>query len=375
MASLQLAPGAAIPWRALTRHVGIFGATGSGKTNSALLLAQRAPCPVIILDAKGDLGATVAPRLRVDAMRPELIARALDLTEAQAGALYIALAWAEDTRRPVATLADLRRLLSDAMAADLSAYGLISSVSVGALQRSFLRIERDAPWLFSAAPMPDPRDTTGITVYAAHLIADMPGAYGAFAAHLLDTLYQGLGEIGDTGAPGLLVLIDEAHLLFDGAAPGIVRRIEQVTRLIRSKGVGLVYVTQSPADLPDAVLGQLGTRLQHSLRGATERQRKALRAAAETMPGEFTAADIMGLGIGEALVSVGASPAQRVRVDMARPVARASVDLAALERARMSPYTAAVFVPPPSHSTKSRPWRYWALGLALLLWGSALLLH
>lgn len=327
MTTLPLAPGAAIPHRYLTRHAGIFGATGTGKTTTLGAIAERAPCPVLILDAKGDLASLgdtlLRPAMRVDALGADLISRALELSEAQAGALAIALAWADDTGRAVATLADLRALLNDALRHDLRAdYGLVSAISVTAVQRALLRLERGAPWAFGDSSH-DPRDTRGRTVYAAADLTHLPGLYGAFAAHVLDSLYRGLGELGDVAAPGLLVMIDEAHLIFDGAPPAIVRRIEQITRLIRSKGVGLIYVTQSPSDLPAAISGQLATRIQHALRAATPQQQKALRAAAETMPGSITAADILGLETGQAIVSIPDAkgrplPGQRVAVTRGR---------------------------------------------------------
>lgn len=314
---IQLSATAAIPCRDLTRHIGIFGATGTGKTTTAAAIAERAPCPVLILDAKGDLellGKLHAPRMSLSEMGADFVARALDLSDAQAGALQIAMAWAEDSGRAVDTLAELRGLLGDTMqqAGDLAGlYGLVSPISLAAVSRGILRLERATPWLFGRGA-PDWRRVAGLNVVSCRWIADVPGLYGAFAAHVLDSLYRGLGEIGDAGAPGLMVMIDESHLLFDGASPAIVRRIDQITRLVRSKGVGLIYVTQSPADLPDSVLGQLGTRLQHGLRGATPRQQKAIRAAAETMAVAPDA--IQRLGVGEAFLSLAGGQGKRVTV-------------------------------------------------------------
>jgi hypothetical protein len=308
MTFLHLAHGADIPHRYLTRHIGIFGATGTGKSSTLAAIAERAPCPVLIFDAKGDLESLgsnlLRPAVRVDSFDADLMSRAIDLSDAQAGALQIVLAWCEDSGFPVVTLGDLRVAMNAALQRDLShSYGLLSPISVAAVQRSLLRLEREVPWLFSAAEF-DPRDTTGITVYSASGITPLPGLYGAFVAHCLDALYNGLGEVGDVAAPGLLVLIDESHLLFDGATPAIVRRIEQITRLIRSKGVGLVFATQSPSDLPSPVAGQLATRIQHALRASTPQHHKALKAAAETMPGNISAADILGLATGQAIASI-----------------------------------------------------------------------
>ncbi|MER9680811.1 DUF853 domain-containing protein [Mesorhizobium sp. M0184] len=383
MTALSLGQGAAIPHRYLTRHVGIFGATGTGKTTTLGAIAERAPCPVLILDAKGDLeslGASLLrPAMRIDAMGADLIARALDLSDAQAGALQIALAWAEDSGRAVATLADLRALLNSALQHDLSRdYGLISPISVAAVQRALLRLERGAPWAFQDSRH-DPRDTKGITVYAASELTHLPGLYGAFVAHTLDTLYRGLGELGDVPAPGLLVMIDEAHLVFDGATPTIVRRIEQITRLIRSKGVGLIYVTQSPSDLPQIIAGQLATRIQHALRASTPHHHKALKSAAETMPGNISPASILGLGTGQAIVSVpdhnGAPLAGRVvAVQRGRlPLHSVGLPPATVIRQARRETTCqpAPFRPP---DKKARPWWYWPTIVAAAIYGPMILL-
>ena len=380
MTALHLAPGLSIPHRALTRHIGIFGATGTGKTTTAAAIVERAPCPVLILDAKGDLesmGQLYRPwqaQLHLSRLGPDLISRALDLSDAQSGALQVAMAWADDTGRQVATLADLRALLGDAAAnaATLGAsYGLISALSVAAVQRAILRLERAAPWAFGPAAV-DWRDIDGVAVLSCSDIASVPGLYGATVAHILDSLYRGLGEIGDVGAPGLMVMIDESHLIFDGASPAIVRRIEQVTRLIRSKGVALVYVTQSPADLPDAIAGQLASRIQHGLRATTARQAKGLRAAAETMPGNVTAQDVLQLGTGQAIVSVPDArgvplPGRRVAI------ARGRVQLVALPPE--SPPVVRHVVAIDSHEPAeivvpetAAPWWRWPLALALALY-------
>ncbi|RVC71330.1 DUF853 family protein [Mesorhizobium sp. M00.F.Ca.ET.038.03.1.1] len=380
MTAIQLGSGAAIPYRYLTRHIGIFGATGSGKSTTLGAIAERAPCPVLILDAKGDLASLgqrlLRPAMRIDAMGADLISRALDLSEAQAGALQIAMAWAEDTRRAVVTLADLRDLLNDALCHDLaSRYGLISPVSVAAVQRALLRLERGAVWAFDESRH-DPRDTQGITVYAAAELTALPGLYGAFAAHVLEMLYSGLGEVGDVAAPGLLVLIDEAHLLFDGATPAIVRRIEQITRLIRSKGVGLIYVTQSPSDLPHIVAGQLATRIQHALRASTYHHQKALKAAAETMPGNISAASILGLATGQAIVSTPDDtgkplPGRVVSIQRGRlPLHAVALPAPVPPRQRLrrpEPSNAAPAAPRP------RPWYFWPLLCFLALWGAVAL--
>ncbi len=311
-APISIAPGHVLPPRYITRHVGIFGATGTGKTSTAATLARGLACPVLILDAKGDLGGLGRPlvpwrhaQLSVSLMGADALARALDLSEAQAGALHIALAWASDRGWPLHTLADLRGALNGVLTApDVgAAYGLVSPQSVRAVQRSILRLERGSPWAFGPRVM-DPAKGQGVAVLQASDLAAVPGLYGAFVADLLGRTFDRLGEVGDRGAAGLVIMIDESHLVFSGCPPALVQRIESVVRLIRSKGVGLVFISQSPADLPDSILAQLGSRIQHGLRAATPRQQAAARAAAETMPGNVTAADVLGLGTGEALLSL-----------------------------------------------------------------------
>lgn len=378
MTPLIIGPGAAIPARYLTRHVGIFGATGTGKTTTAAAIAERVPCPILILDAKGDLeslGKLYRPwqaQLNLSALGADLVARALDLSEPQSGALQIAFAWAQDSGRAISTLADLRALLGDvaANAAQLSeSYGLISPVSVATVQRSILRLERSAPWAFGSNSI-DWCNIRSRVVLSCSDLASVPGLYGATVAFILDSLYRGLGEIGETPAPGLMVLIDESHLIFDGASPAIVRRIEQVTRLIRSKGVGLIYVTQSPADLPDGIAGQLATRIQHGLRAATSRQQKGLRAAAETMPGNVTAQDVLQLGTGEAIVSVPDARGVPQAGRLVR-VSRGAVDLVAVayEAPPMPTRVIQVSTVAPVESVpRSRPWYFWPVVFAALIY-------
>lgn len=318
---------ASIHPRFLTRHIGIFGATGTGKTTTAASIVSRLSCPVIVLDAKGDLGClgdVKAPwdgcQMSVSDLGADLLQRALDLSPAQAGVLEIALAWAEDTGQPCHNLTDLNCILTAMVEADLTDYGLVSTASVAAVQRSILRLRRAAPWAFGKGSF-DPRDCSGRTVIHAPDLAAVPGLYAAFASHLLETVYRGLGEVGDAGAAGLAIMVDEAHLLFQDAPPAVTRRLEQIVRLIRSKGVCLIFVSQSPADLPPAILGQLATRIQHGMRAATPGQQAAVRAAAETMPGTVTQSDILGLGMGQALVSTpdaDGAPLPAVKVQVLR---------------------------------------------------------
>jgi hypothetical protein len=349
---VNIGPGARVPLRHLTRHAGVFGATGTGKTTTAGALLEglaAAGVPVLALDAKGDLESlTRGPggrmwdctgkrgavrRLDLAQMGPDLIARALDLSPAQAGALEIATAFAETRGLPLHTLADLRAVLGAVIqnAESLSfEFGLVTPASVAAVQRALLRIERTAPGAFGTpaldpfgADRRDPRTGRGrfTVLHAAPLMAT-PGLYGAAAAFILESLYKQAGELGDVSGPALAVFIDESHLIFDGAPRAVVQRLESVVRLIRSKGIALIFATQSPGDLPPAISGQLATRIQHGLRGSTAQGLREIRAAADTLP---TASNldafeaIKGLGTGEALVSLPGEggqpqPAKRVQI-------------------------------------------------------------
>jgi DNA helicase HerA-like ATPase len=336
MTHLTIGPGAAIPLRYANRHALIAGATGTGKTETLKRLAaeyRRAGVPVLIIDAKGDLdsfGDSVwdcfaGQPLDLYTLGPDLIARALQLSEAQSGALYVLFSFAETEGIPLATLADLKALCGLA-AQDLRAvsvaYGLVSRASLAALQRAALRLDRDGGPAFGRPGLDLAKLGQGVTVLRAARLARSPALYAAAVSHILLNLYRRAPELGDTPKPRLALMIDESHLVFSDAPPALIRRLESVVRLIRSKGVALTFATQSPGDLPAAVSGQLATRIQHGLRGTTPGQAKAIRAAAETMPqaaGFDAMGAIMGLGVGEALVSVpgpGGVPGncQRVKV-------------------------------------------------------------
>ncbi len=346
MSALTIGPGVAVPFRHLTKHMLITGATGTGKTTTAAAICERlsaAGVPVLAFDAKGDLeslGARVwcpfgsrGPRRAVDlsAVGPDLIARALDLSPAQSGAVEIVAAMAEAENLALCCLDDLSagiRLASAKRIQISLAYGLFSDLSAAAVSRAILPLRRAIGGAFGR-PGLDPFEAAqlgGVSVYSCGRLAHHPGAYAAAVAGCLLALYQEAAEVGAVDRPSLAVLIDEAHLLFDGATPAVVRKLEQVARLIRSRGIMLIFATQSPADLPETISAQCLSRIQHGLRATTAGQMRGIRAAADSMPaapGSDLVAQILGLGIGEALCSVpdiagSPAPARRVRVQSGR---------------------------------------------------------
>ena len=343
----------------MNRHGLIAGATGTGKTVSARILiealsSQGVPC--FIADVKGDLAGMARPgashegiearaaelglddfsyngapvvfwdvfgkqghpfRTTVSDMGPLLLARLLKLNETQTGILYIAFRVADEQGLLLLDLKDLRALLNwlDENRKQVSQeLGRISTASVGAVQRALLVLEDQGADKFFGEPaveLPDlmRTDLSGrgiVNILAADRLMNSPRLYATVLLWLLSELFEELPEVGDPEQPRLAFFFDEAHLLFDGAPKALLDKIEQVVRLIRSKGVGVFFVTQNPLDIPDEVLGQLGNRVQHALRAYTPRDQKAVRAAAETFrtnPKIDTAAAIMELGVGEALVS------------------------------------------------------------------------
>lgn len=318
---LTIGPGAALPLRYANRHALVTGATGTGKTVTLAAIAEglgAAGCKVLAFDAKGDLDR-LADRLRdpfegagldLYQMGPDLLCRALELSEAQSGAVFVLYAMAEAEGLRLADLDDLRALCGRA-ADDLgrvsSVYGLVGKPSLAAVQRAALRLSRDGAGAFGRPGFDLATLPPGVTVYRSARLARNPVLYASFVTHCLLDLYHRAPESGDLDCPKWALLMDEAHLIFDGCPPGLLRRIESVVRLIRSKGVCLIFATQSPADLPPGISGQLATRVQHGLRAVTPAQVKGVRAAAESMPaapGFDAMAAIQGLGIGQALVSV-----------------------------------------------------------------------
>jgi len=340
------------------RHGLVAGATGTGKTVTLRVLAEgfsRIGVPVFLADVKGDLsglarpggdapkiverarqlGLTLEPeacpvvfldvfgegghplRTTISEMGPLLLARVLGLNETQAGVLQMAFRVADEGGLLLLDVKDLRAILEHLVerAAELRArYGNVSSTSVGAIQRALLALEsQGADRLFGepALALEDllRTDLAGrgqVTILHAERLVRSPQLYATLLLWLLSELFEQLPEVGDPEQPRLVFFFDEAHLLFDDAPGELRAKIEQVVRLVRSKGVGVYFVTQNPLDVPDAVLGQLGNRVQHALRAFTPRDQKAVRAAAETFranPGLDVEAAITELGVGEALVS------------------------------------------------------------------------
>lgn len=340
------------------RHGLIAGATGTGKTVTLQVLAEtfsQAGVPCFMADMKGDLSGIsqtgtmsgfiekrcrefgiTSPefgscpvrffdvfgeqghpmRTTVSDMGPQLLARLLELNETQTGILNIVFRIADDRGLLLIDMKDLRSML-DYVAKNAkqytSTYGNITAQSVGAIQRALLTLENQGADRFFSEPSFDIYDLLQseqgkgvMNVLAADRLMLQPKLYSTFLLWLLSELYAQLPEVGDMELPKLVFFFDEAHMLFEDTSKALVDKIEQVVRLIRSKGVGVYFVTQSPTDIPDEILGQLGNRVQHALRAFTPKDQKAVKTAAETFranPSFKTADAIMELGTGEALVS------------------------------------------------------------------------
>src|SRR6185369_5801149 len=286
--------------------------------------------PVVFWDIAGRNGHPV--RTTVSEIGPALLARMLELSAAQAGVLDVAFKLADDRGLLLLDLDDLRALLSfvaESRAEISSAYGLVSPQSIAAIQRGLLGLERDGGEEIFGEPALElgdlmRTDLTGrgiISILSAEQLVLKPRLYSTLLLWLLSELFENLPEAGDLEKPKLVFLFDEAHLLFDDAPPALLERIEQVVRLIRSKGVGVYFCSQYPDDIPDKVLGQLGNRIQHALRAFTPRDQKAVRVAAETFvpnPKLNVAAVLSELGVGEALVSTLGENAVPLPVECAR---------------------------------------------------------
>jgi DNA helicase HerA-like ATPase len=341
------------------RHGLITGATGTGKTITLQRLAEsfsRLGVPVFMADVKGDLtGITQAGRVgeklaaalkerglatpepaacpatlwdvfgeqghpvraTVSDMGPLLLSRMLALNETQAGVLSLVFKVADDQGLLLLDLKDLRALLQhvgDNASTFTTEYGNVSAASIGAIQRGLLQIETQGGDRFFGEPMLDIADFMQtvdgqgvVNILSADKLMNAPRLYATFLLWMLSELFEHLPEVGDLDKPKLVFFFDEAHLLFKDAPAALVERIELVVRLVRSKGVGVYFVTQNPLDIPDTVLAQLGNRVQHALRAFTPRDQKAVKSAASTMranPGLDVEAAITELAVGEALVSL-----------------------------------------------------------------------
>lgn len=341
------------------RHGLVAGATGTGKSVSLMVLAEgfsRMGVPVFMADVKGDIaGLAIAGtmnekiqtrvadigitdyvneaspvafwdlygkkghpvRTTVSEFGPDLFARVLELNETQAGVLDIAFKLADDDGLLLLDLEDLRAVLnhvSESKTEVSTKYGLVSPASVAAIQRALLRLEQQGGEHFFGEPalqLSDimQRHASGrgmINLLTADQLILQPRLYSSFLLWLLSELFETLPEVGDLEQPKLVFFFDEAHLLFGDIQPALLQRVEQVVRLVRSKGVGVYFCSQNPDDIPDNVLGQLGNRIQHALRAYTPRDQKAVRTAAETFvpnPKIDVAKVISELAVGEALVS------------------------------------------------------------------------
>ena len=275
---------------------------------------QFQPCPVRFWDVFGEQGYPM--RTTVSAMGPQLLARLLGLNDTQTGVLNIVFRIADDNNLLLIDIKDLRLMLDfcGKNASKLTTeYGMMTSASIGAIQRAIMTLESEGAEQFFGEPAFNIQDLIetengrGImNVLCADKLMLKPKLYSTFLLWLITELYANLPEVGDQELPKLVFFFDEAHMLFEDTSKALVDKIEQVIRLVRSKGVGIYFVTQSPTDIPQDILGQLGNRIQHALRAYTPKDQKAVRTAAETFRAnpEFNTADvIMELGTGEALVS------------------------------------------------------------------------
>ena len=341
------------------RHGLITGATGTGKTVSLQVMAERFSAlgvPVFLSDVKGDLTGLSRPgaatpkmlerlahlgvpppvftgfpvtlwdvfgeqghplRATVSDMGPMLLSRLLGLNETQEGVLHLVFRIADEQGLLLLDAKDLRATLQyvgENAKSFTTQYGNVSSASIGAIQRSLLALDSQGADRFFGEPMLNlddmmQTDASGrgvVNILAADRLMHSPRLYAAFLLWLLSELFERLPEVGDRDKPKFVFFFDEAHLLFDEAPPVLLEKVEQVVRLIRSKGVGVYFVTQNPLDVPESVLGQLGNRIQHALRAFTPRDQKAVRAAAQTMrqnPRFDAETAISELGVGEALFS------------------------------------------------------------------------
>ncbi|WP_178987656.1 helicase HerA-like domain-containing protein [Winogradskyella schleiferi] len=348
-----------VPLKTMNRHGLIAGATGTGKTKTLQVLAENLSekgVPVLLMDIKGDLSGLAKPspghpkiderhekiglpfepkafpvevmtlseqdgvRLRatISEFGPVLISRILDVTETQAGIISVIFKYCDDNKLPLLDLKDFKKILqyatNEGKAEFEESYGRISTASTGAILRKLIEIEQQGGDLFFGETSFDTQDLLRIdengrgyiNIIRLTDIQDRPKLFSTFMLSLLAEIYSTFPEQGDSGRPELIMFIDEAHLIFNEASDALLNQIESIVKLIRSKGVGLYFVTQNPTDVPEAVLGQLGLKVQHALRAFTAKDRKAIKLTAQNYPDtEYydTAEVLTSLGIGEALVS------------------------------------------------------------------------
>jgi len=348
-----------IPLKTLNRHGLIAGATGTGKTKTLQIIAENLSekgIPVLLMDVKGDLSGIAEPgannskiedrhsaigfpyearkfpteilslsdqegvRLRatVSEFGPVLLSRILDLSDVQSGIVSVIFKYCDDHKMPLLDLKDFKKILQytteegkDEFAKE---YGRISTASTGAILRKVIELEQQGADLFFGEKSFDPQDLLRIdengmgyiNIIRLTDIQDRPKLFSTFMLSLLAEIYATFPEQGDSGRPELVIFVDEAHLIFNEASSALLNQIESIVKLIRSKGVGLYFVTQNPTDVPDAVLSQLGLKIQHALRAFTAKDRKAIKLTAENYPlSEYYKTDevLTSLGIGEALIS------------------------------------------------------------------------
>ncbi|MEZ4857134.1 MAG: helicase HerA-like domain-containing protein [Gelidibacter sp.] len=348
-----------VPLKTMNRHGLIAGATGTGKTKTLQVLAENLSekgVPVLLMDIKGDLSGLAEPspgnpkiderhaliglpfeaknfpvevltlseqdgvRLRatVSEFGPVLLSRILDLSDAQSGVVAVIFKYCDDNKMPLLDLKDFKKILQYATQEGKDefedAYGRISTASTGAILRKVVELEQQGADLFfgeTSFEVDDllrvDNDGRGyINILRLTDIQDRPKLFSTFMLSLLAEIYSTFPEQGDTGRPELVLFIDEAHLIFNEASKALLNQIESIVKLIRSKGVGIYFVTQNPTDVPDAVLSQLGLKIQHALRAFTANDRKAIKLTAQNYPDtEYydTASVLTSLGTGEALVS------------------------------------------------------------------------
>ncbi|MFK7746762.1 MAG: helicase HerA-like domain-containing protein [Kordia sp.] len=348
-----------IPLKTLNRHGLIAGATGTGKTKTLQVLAENLSdkgIPVLLMDLKGDLSGIAQPspghpkiderhakigfpfeaknfpieilslsdqdgvRLRatVSEFGPVLLSRILDLSETQSGIVAVVFKYCDDNKMPLLDLKDFKKVLQYATGEGKKefqeSYGRISTASTGAILRKIIELEQQGADLFFGETSFEVDDLTRIdengrgyiNIIRLTDIQDKPKLFSTFMLSLLAEIYETFPEQGDSGQPELVLFIDEAHLIFKQASSALLDQIESIVKLIRSKGIGLYFVTQNPTDIPEAVLGQLGLKVQHALRAFTAKDRKAIKLTAENYPdSEYydTTEILTSLGIGEALIS------------------------------------------------------------------------